>query len=223
VESFAQAGWINIVGGCCGTTPAHIQALHERLAQAPVRDPQPLTPALRLSGLEPMTQRPEDLFVNVGERTNVTGSARFKKLILAEDYDAALQVALQQVENGAQIIDINMDEGMLDAEAAMQRFLNLLAAEPDISRVPIMIDSSKWPVIMMGTREMSIMMGTREMSGSGTHHDRQLEVAGDRGGTQMRPGQGRGQLDQPKRRRKRVFSPGPIVATLWRSLRGDGV
>ena len=109
VESFAQAGWINIVGGCCGTTPAHIQALHERLAQAPVRDPQPLTPALRLSGLEPMTQRPEDLFVNVGERTNVTGSARFKKLILAEDYDAALQVALQQVENGAQIIDINMD------------------------------------------------------------------------------------------------------------------
>ena len=152
VESFAQAGWINIVGGCCGTTPAHIQALHERLAQAPVRDPQPLTPALRLSGLEPMTQRPEDLFVNVGERTNVTGSARFKKLILAEDYDAALQVALQQVENGAQIIDINMDEGMLDAEAAMQRFLNLLAAEPDISRVPIMIDSSKWPVIEAGLK-----------------------------------------------------------------------
>ena len=152
VETFAEAGWINIVGGCCGTTPEHIQALKTRLADHAPRPPKPLSPALRLSGLEPMTQRPNDLFVNVGERTNVTGSARFKKLILAEDYDNALQVALQQVENGAQIIDINMDEGMLDATAAMQRFLNLVAAEPDISRVPIMIDSSKWEVIEAGLK-----------------------------------------------------------------------
>ncbi len=152
VAEFADQGWINIVGGCCGTTPEHIQALKARLANHAPRQPKALKPALRLSGLEPMTQGANDLFVNVGERTNVTGSARFRKLIQADDYDTALEVALQQVENGAQIIDINMDEGMLDSEAAMVRFLNLLAAEPDIARIPVMLDSSKWHVMEAGLK-----------------------------------------------------------------------
>lgn len=152
VAEFAQAGWLNMIGGCCGTTPEHIAALVDRLHSAAPRNPQPLKPALRLSGLEPMTQHPGDLFINVGERTNVTGSARFRKLIQADDYDTALEVALQQVENGAQIIDINMDEGMLDAEAAMVRYLNLLAAEPDIARIPVMLDSSKWHVMEAGLK-----------------------------------------------------------------------
>lgn len=152
VEEFADQGWLNLVGGCCGTTPEHIQVLKQQLANKPPRVSPSLPGALRLSGLEPMTQGTDDLFVNVGERTNVTGSARFKKLILAEDYDTALEVALQQVENGAQIIDVNMDEGMLDAKAAMTRYLNLIAAEPDIARVPVMIDSSKWEVIEAGLK-----------------------------------------------------------------------
>jgi 5-methyltetrahydrofolate--homocysteine methyltransferase len=152
VEEFAASGFLNIIGGCCGTTPAHIKALAEAVAKYPPRDIPTIEPACRLSGLEPFNITQASLFVNVGERCNVTGSARFKKLIVEEDYSTALEVALEQVENGAQIIDINMDEGMLDAEKAMVKFLNLIAGEPDISRVPIMVDSSKWEVIEAGLK-----------------------------------------------------------------------
>ncbi len=149
---FAHSGFLNLAGGCCGTTPDHIAAIAaavEGVAPRPVPNPPVRT---RLSGLEPLTIGPESLFVNVGERTNVTGSQRFARLILDDDYEAALEVALQQVRNGAQIIDVNMDEGLLDSEAAMVRFLNLLAAEPEIARVPFMIDSSRWEVIEAGLR-----------------------------------------------------------------------
>ena len=152
VGEFARSGLVNLVGGCCGTTPEHIAAMHEAIAGCRPRGLPALTPQLNLSGLEPLSVDGNSLFLNVGERTNVTGSARFARLIREGDYDTALQVARQQVENGAQVIDINMDEGMLDSEAAMVRFLNLLAAEPDIARVPIMIDSSKWEVIEAGLR-----------------------------------------------------------------------
>ncbi len=149
---FARAGLLNIVGGCCGTTPAHIRAIGAAVAGLPPRAIPQLLPQTRLSGLEPYVIGPDSNFVNVGERTNVTGSAQFKKLILENRYDQALAVARQQVESGAQVIDVNMDEGMLDAEAAMSRFLRLLAAEPDIARVPLMIDSSKWSVIEAGLK-----------------------------------------------------------------------
>lgn len=152
VEDFAVSGFVNIIGGCCGTTPAHIAAIAAAVARHKPRVLPPYEPACRLSGLEPFNIRRDSLFVNVGERCNVTGSARFKKLIIDDDYTTALEVALDQVENGAQIIDINMDEGMLDAEKAMVRFLNLLAGEPDIAKVPIMVDSSKWPVIEAGLK-----------------------------------------------------------------------
>jgi 5-methyltetrahydrofolate--homocysteine methyltransferase len=152
LKEWAQNGWLNIVGGCCGTTPAHIRALAEAVRGLPPRVPPKRQPATRLSGLEALTIRPEANFVNVGERTNITGSPKFAKLILAGDYDAALTVARQQVENGAQIIDVNMDEGMLDSEKAMTHFLNLVASEPDIARVPVMIDSSKWSVIEAGLK-----------------------------------------------------------------------
>ena len=152
MEEFAAAGIVNLVGGCCGTTPEHISALAEVVrGHAPRQIPE-IPRRCRLSGLEALNIGPDDLFVNVGERTNVTGSARFRKLIEADDYPAALEVARQQVENGAQIVDVNMDEGMLDSVAAMQRFLDLLAAEPDIARVPVMIDSSRWDVIETGLR-----------------------------------------------------------------------
>ncbi|SFX50529.1 methionine synthase [Marinospirillum alkaliphilum] len=149
---FAQSGLMNIIGGCCGSTPAHIKAIAEAVARIPPRQIPEIAPACRLSGLEPFNITADSLFVNVGERTNVTGSARFKKLIVAEDYTTALEVALEQVENGAQVIDINMDEGMLDSQAAMVRFLNLIAGEPDIARVPIMLDSSKWPILEAGLK-----------------------------------------------------------------------
>lgn len=152
IEEWAKSGFVNIVGGCCGTTPAHIAAISKVLEGIPPRVLPNIPVACRLSGLEPLMIDSNTLFVNVGERTNVTGSARFKRLIKEEKYNEALEVALQQVENGAQIIDINMDEGMLDAEAAMVRFLNLIAGEPDIARVPIMIDSSKWEVIEKGLK-----------------------------------------------------------------------
>ena len=152
LASFAGDGLLNIVGGCCGTTPEHIAAIKDAVNTIAPRAVPQIDPALHLSGLEPFNVGPDSLFVNVGERTNVTGSAIFKRLITGEDYNAALNVARQQVENGAQVIDINMDEGMLDSEAAMQRFLNLIAAEPDIARVPIMVDSSKWSVIEAGLR-----------------------------------------------------------------------
>ncbi|HAO77339.1 MAG TPA: methionine synthase, partial [Pseudomonas sp.] len=141
VEEFAASGFLNIIGGCCGTTPAHIQAIAEAVAKYPPRVIPDIPKACRLSGLEPFTIDRSSLFVNVGERTNITGSAKFARLIREENYTEALEVALQQVEAGAQVIDINMDEGMLDSKAAMVTFLNLIAGEPDISRVPIMIDS----------------------------------------------------------------------------------
>ena len=149
---WAESGFLNIIGGCCGTTPPHIKAIAEAVSKFPPRKKVDNNFVLRLSGLEPCNITEDSLFVNVGERTNVTGSARFKRLILEEQYDEALDVARDQVESGAQVIDINMDEGMLDGEQAMVTFLNLIASEPDISRVPIMIDSSKWPIIEAGLK-----------------------------------------------------------------------
>jgi 5-methyltetrahydrofolate--homocysteine methyltransferase len=152
LQEFAQSGMVNLVGGCCGTTPEHVSALAQAVTGLAPRIPEARPPACRLSGLEPLKITPDSLFVNVGERTNITGSARFRKLIRDGDYNAALAVARQQVENGAQVIDVNMDEGMIDGVAAMDRFLKLIASEPDISRVPIMIDSSRFEVIEAGLR-----------------------------------------------------------------------
>lgn len=154
VNDFLQNGFLNIVGGCCGTTPDHIRKIAEYAAQTKPR-PVPMLPQhMRLSGLEPVTLRPESNFMNVGERTNVTGSRKFARLITEQKYDEALAIARDQVEGGAQVIDVNMDEGMLDSEGAMIRFLNLVAAEPDIARVPVMIDSSKWNVIEAGLKRV---------------------------------------------------------------------
>jgi 5-methyltetrahydrofolate--homocysteine methyltransferase len=152
LAEFAEAGFLNLVGGCCGTTPEHIAAIASAVEGKPRRERVEHQPVMRLSGLEPLTITEESLFVNVGERTNITGSARFRKLIKDGDYDAALSVAAQQVESGAQVIDVNMDEGMIDGVAAMDRFLKLIASEPDISRVPVMVDSSKWEVIEAGLK-----------------------------------------------------------------------
>ncbi|HAS6171728.1 TPA: methionine synthase [Vibrio vulnificus] len=152
VKEWAKSGFLNLIGGCCGTTPEHIRHMAMAVEGVSPRVLPEIPVACRLSGLEPLTIAKDTLFVNVGERTNVTGSARFKRLIKEELYDEALDVAREQVENGAQIIDINMDEGMLDAEACMVRFLNLCASEPEISKVPIMVDSSKWEVIEAGLK-----------------------------------------------------------------------
>jgi 5-methyltetrahydrofolate--homocysteine methyltransferase len=152
VKEFAESGLVNLLGGCCGTTPDHITAMAEAVAGLAPRVPPTLATACRLSGLEPLTITPDSLFVNVGERTNITGSAKFRNLIRDGDYNAALSVARQQVENGAQVIDVNMDEGMIDGLAAMDRFIKLIASEPDISRVPVMVDSSKFEVIEAGLR-----------------------------------------------------------------------
>nr|WP_268788337.1 methionine synthase [Nocardioides sp. Soil774] len=152
LAEFAEAGFLNLVGGCCGTTPDHIAAIAGAVEGKARREPVPHQPVMRLSGLEPLTINDDSLFVNVGERTNITGSARFRKLIKDGDYDTAVSVAAQQVEAGAQVIDVNMDEGMIDGVAAMDRFLKLVAAEPDISRVPVMVDSSKWEVIEAGLK-----------------------------------------------------------------------
>ncbi len=152
VGEFAEAGLVNLVGGCCGTTPEHIAAIAKAVDGKPTREPVSSRAAMRLSGLEPFTITDDSLFVNVGERTNITGSARFRTLIKDGDYDTALSVAAQQVESGAQVIDVNMDEGMIDGVAAMDRFLKLVASEPDISRVPVMVDSSKWEVIEAGLK-----------------------------------------------------------------------
>ena len=154
LKDWASSGWLNIVGGCCGTTPAHIKLIAEAVRGLPPRVLPSIEPYTRLSGLEAVTIRPESNFVNIGERTNVTGSPAFSKLILAGDYEAALSVARQQVEGGAQIIDVNMDEGMLDSRAAMEKFLRLVASEPDITRVPIMVDSSKWEVLETGLKNI---------------------------------------------------------------------
>jgi len=152
IKDFAQSGFVNIVGGCCGTTPAHIQAMAEIVNGIPTRVPAEPTTLSEFSGLEPLIMRPELNFVNVGERTNVTGSRKFARLIKENDYAEALSVANQQVEGGAQIIDVNMDEGLLDSKAAMEKFLHLVVAEPDISKLPIMIDSSKFEVIEAGLK-----------------------------------------------------------------------
>ena len=149
---WANRGWINIIGGCCGTTPAHVKAMAEAALRQPRRQLPKINPACRLSGLEPLNIDENSLFVNVGERNNVTGSAKFKRLIIEDNFEEAIDIAVKQVEEGAQIIDVNMDEGMLDAKACMTRFLNLLASEPEASRVPIMIDSSKWEVIEAGLK-----------------------------------------------------------------------
>jgi len=150
IADWAENGFLNIIGGCCGTTPAHIRSIHDAVEHFPPRHIPEVQPQCRLAGLEPMNIGADSLFVNVGERTNVTGSALFRRLIRDQQYEQALDVARQQVENGAQIIDVNMDEGMLDSKAAMVRFLNLIAAEPDIARVPVMLDSSKWEIIEAG-------------------------------------------------------------------------
>ncbi|WP_373019283.1 methionine synthase [Thiomicrorhabdus sp.] len=152
IKVWAERGWINIIGGCCGTTPDHVQAMANAAQAYPRRALPEIKPACRLSGLEPLNIDESSLFVNVGERNNVTGSAKFKRLIIEENYEEAIEIAVKQVEDGAQIIDVNMDEGMLDAKACMVRFLNLLASEPEASRVPIMIDSSKWDVIEAGLK-----------------------------------------------------------------------
>ncbi len=152
IRDFVANGFVNIVGGCCGTTPAHIRAMAEAVQDMPPRPLHPRQPYTMLSGLEPLVIRPDTNFVNVGERTNVTGSRQFAKLILNGDYAAALEVARQQVENGAQIIDVNMDEGLLDSEKAMTEFLHLVMAEPEIAKVPVMLDSSKFSVIEAGLK-----------------------------------------------------------------------
>ncbi|SBT18986.1 Methionine synthase [Marinomonas gallaica] len=154
IQSWADSGFLNIIGGCCGTEPAHIKAFADAFLNAAPRVVPEIPKECRLAGLEPFNISDQSLFVNVGERTNVTGSAMFKRLIKEGDFDTALDVARQQVENGAQIIDINMDEGMLDSEAAMERFLKLIASEPDISRVPIMLDSSKWEILETGLKNI---------------------------------------------------------------------
>jgi 5-methyltetrahydrofolate--homocysteine methyltransferase len=154
IGRLAEEGRLNIVGGCCGTTPAHITALAQAMADLPPRTIPTPPRYTRLSGLEMLTIRPDSLFVNVGERTNVAGSARFRKLILNGEYETALEVARQQIRDGAQLIDVNMDEGLLDAEQAMEQFLRLVASDPEISRVPIMIDSSKWSVIETGLKNL---------------------------------------------------------------------
>ncbi len=152
LEEYAQEGLLNIVGGCCGTTPEHIKHFAEITKKYPPRKPPEVKPYLRLSGLEPVVIRPETNFVNIGERTNITGSKKFANLILSGDYDGALAVARGQVEGGAQVLDINMDEGLLNSEEAMVKYINLLQAEPDIAKLPIMVDSSKWSVIEAGLK-----------------------------------------------------------------------
>lgn len=152
LEDFLASGFVNIVGGCCGTTPDHIREISEIVKQHKPRIPKKQQPYLKLSGLEPVTLRPDSNFMNIGERTNVTGSKRFARLIKEDRYDEALSVARDQVEGGAQVLDVNMDEGMLDSEKAITKFLNLLEAEPDIAKLPIMIDSSKWSVIEAGLK-----------------------------------------------------------------------
>ncbi|MFP3944824.1 MAG: methionine synthase, partial [Alphaproteobacteria bacterium] len=154
IGEFADAGLVNLAGGCCGTTPEHIEAIAEAVKGKKPRAVPEVEPRLRLSGLEPFTLSDDIPFVNIGERTNVTGSARFRKLIKEGDFETALEVGRQQVENGAQMIDVNMDEGLLDSEEAMVRFLNLAASEPDIARVPVMVDSSKWSVIEAGLKRL---------------------------------------------------------------------
>ncbi|MEX1137434.1 MAG: homocysteine S-methyltransferase family protein, partial [Balneolales bacterium] len=152
IEGYVDEGFLNIVGGCCGTTPEHIKAIAEVAEGKKPREVPGASPYMQLSGLEPLTVRPETNFINIGERTNVTGSKKFKRLIMNGDYEEGLSIARDQVENGAQIVDVNLDEGMLESEEIMVKFLNLMGSEPDISRVPVMVDSSKWTVLEAGLK-----------------------------------------------------------------------
>ncbi|HSR42887.1 MAG TPA: dihydropteroate synthase, partial [Longimicrobiales bacterium] len=152
LREFAEAGFVNVVGGCCGTTPAHVRAFAGAVEGLPPRTPPTPEVRTRLAGMEALSLGPDSLFANIGERTNVTGSRRFRRLIEDDDYETAVEVARQQVRGGAQMVDVNMDEGLLDSEAAMVRFLNLLAAEPDVARVPVVVDSSRWEVLVAGLR-----------------------------------------------------------------------
>ena len=154
IKEFSDSGLVNLVGGCCGTTPDHIKAIANAVKDIQPRIIPDIAPLTKLSGLEPVTIRPESNFINIGERTNVTGSARFRRFIKEDNYEEALSVARQQIENGAQVIDVNMDEGLLDSEAAMGTFLRLIAAEPDIAKVPVMVDSSKWSVLETGLKNL---------------------------------------------------------------------
>ena len=154
IKEFSESGLVNLVGGCCGTTPDHIKAIAGAVADVEPRKIPKLDSLTKLSGLEPVTIRPDSNFVNVGERTNVTGSARFRSLIKEDNYEEALSVARQQIENGAQVIDVNMDEGLLDSEKAMETFLRMIASEPDIAKVPVMVDSSKWSVLEKGLKNL---------------------------------------------------------------------
>ena len=154
IKEFSDSGLVNLVGGCCGTTPDHIKAIANAVEDIQPRIIPDIAPLTKLSGLEPVTIRPESNFINVGERTNVTGSSRFRRFIKEDNYEEALSVARQQIENGAQVIDVNMDEGLLDSEAAMGTFLRLIAAEPDIAKVPVMVDSSKWSVLETGLKNL---------------------------------------------------------------------
>jgi 5-methyltetrahydrofolate--homocysteine methyltransferase len=154
LHEFGKSGFINMVGGCCGTTPIHIAAIARAVEGLPAREPQPACPYLRLSGLEALTLTPDVRFVNIGERCNIAGSRAFKNMILKGDYEKALSVARSQVENGAQVLDFNMDEGLLDGEAAMTRFCRLAVSDPDVTKVPLMIDSSKFHVIEAGLQSV---------------------------------------------------------------------
>ncbi len=201
VGEFARSGFVNIVGGCCGTTAEHIAAHPRAACRGWHRAGPGAATRCRLSGLEPLNIGPDSLFVNVGERTNVTGSAKFRRLIEADDYNGALDVARTQVTSGAQVIDVNMDEGMLDSEAAMTRFLNLVATEPDIARVPVMVDSSKWSVIEAGLKclqgkgivnSISLKEGEAEVSRAGAAGARLWRRGGGHGLRRAGPGRYRG-------------------------------
>ena len=200
---FADAGFLNVVGGCCGTTPDHIRAIAGTVSGRPPREGSAPPRRTRLSGLEPVIIGPDSLFVNVGERTNVTGSRRFARLIKENDYEAAVDVARQQVQGGAQIIDVNMDEGLLDSSAAMARFLNLLASEPEISRIPVMVDSSDWDVITAGLRTLQgkgVVNSISLKDGEDTFRARALEVRRFGAATVVMAFDEEGQADTPGRR-----------------------
>jgi 5-methyltetrahydrofolate--homocysteine methyltransferase len=210
---FASAGFLNLVGGCCGTTPEHIRAIADTLAGTKPRSVPDAPQVCRLSGLEPVDIGPDTLFVNVGERTNVTGSRKFARLIIAGDYDTAIGIAREQVENGAQIIDVNMDEGMLDSEAAMRKFLCLMAAEPDISRVPVMIDSSKWSIIEAGLKCVQgkgfvNSISLKEGEAPFTEQARLVKRYGASSGNRGAEGRGMRTGIPDSRRRGRIFSRG---------------
>ena len=203
LREYAESNFVNLVGGCCGTTPEHIEAIAEAAKECSPRQIPDQKPYLRLSGLEPLVVRPETNFVNIGERTNVMGSRKFKRLIKNEEYEEALSVARQQVENGAQIIDINMDEGMLESEEVMVDFLQLLAAEPDISRVPVMIDSSKWSVLKAGlktTQGKCVVNSISLKDGEDTFKEQAREILNFGGAVVVMGFDEKGQADSYERR-----------------------